>query len=136
MNKKNFITSLHQSTKRDYIERMMNDKVFAMKIAKKYGKQYWDGPRKFGYGGFKYIPGRLTPLANKIIKAYKLSNKSKILDVGCGKGYLLYEIKKILPKINIYGFDISVAIKHSKIEIKKIYLNMMQIKNLSLKKNF
>ena len=76
----------------------MNDKVFAMKIAKKYGKQYWDGPRKFGYGGFKYIPGRLTPLANKIIKAYKLSNKSKILDVGCGKGYLLYEIKKYCQK--------------------------------------
>ena len=54
---------LHQSTK-DYIERMMNDKVFAMKIAKKYGKQLgWTA--KFGYGGFKYIPGRLTPLQIK-----------------------------------------------------------------------
>ena len=48
MKKRNLITSLHQSTKRNYIERMVNDKVFAMKIAKNYDKSYWDGPRKFG----------------------------------------------------------------------------------------
>ena len=120
MKKRNFITSLHQSTKRNYIERMINDKVFAMKVAKKYGRDYWDGSRKFGYGGFKYLPGRLAPLAKKIIKIYGLNNKSKILDVGCGKGYLLYEIKKILPRINIVGFDISsYAIKYSKNEIKQ-----------------
>ena len=68
MKKQNFITSLHQSTKRNYVERMLNDKVFAMKTAKRYDKNYWDGPRKFGYGGFKYMPGRLTGLAKKIIK--------------------------------------------------------------------
>ena len=89
-------------------------------VAKKYNRDYWDGPRKFGYGGFKYLHGRLTPLAKKIIKTYGLNNKSKILDVGCGKGYLLYEIKKILPRINIVGFDISrYAIKFSKDEIKQ-----------------
>ena len=85
---------------------MINKKVFCMKIAKKYGKDYWDGPRKYGYGGFKYIPGRLTPVA-KLIKNYNLNNKSKILDVGCGKGYLLYEIKKIIPGAKIVGIDIS-----------------------------
>ena len=67
-----------------------------MKIAKKYGKQYWDGNRKFGYGGYRYIPGRWESVAKKLIIDYKLSNKSNILDLGCGKGYLLYEIKKIL----------------------------------------
>ena len=66
MKKKQFITNIHQSTKRNYLERMINKKVFCMKIAKKYGKDYWDGPRKYGYGGFKYIPGRLTPVAKKI----------------------------------------------------------------------
>ena len=69
---------------------MINDKVFAMKVAKKYGRDYWDGSRKFGYGGFKYLPGRLTPLAKKIIKIYGLNNKSKILDVGCGKKVIYY----------------------------------------------
>ena len=90
-----------------------------MKKARKFDFNYWDGPRKYGYGGYKFIPGRWTLVAKKIIKSYKLNNSSKILDVGCGKGYLLYEIKKILPKISIKGFDISnYAIKKSKKEIK------------------
>lgn len=107
MNKLNLITNLHQKTKRNYIERMLNDKVKCMIEAKKYSKNYWDGNRKYGYGGYKYIPGRWVSVAKKIIKKFKLNNKSKILDIGCGKGFLLYEIKKILPGIDIYGIDIS-----------------------------
>ena len=88
------ITKLHLSTKRNYIDRMLNQKIKCMGEAKKYSKNYWDGPRKYGYGGYKYIPGRWQPVAKKIIKNFKLNNKSKILDVGCGKGFLLVEIKK------------------------------------------
>ena len=51
---KNYIQKLHKSSKRNY-KRMLNSKVYCMKIAKKYGKQYWDGNRKFGYGGYRYI---------------------------------------------------------------------------------
>ena len=120
MIKRNFINSIHNSTKRKYLDRMLNDKIKCMKIAKKYGYDYWDGYRSYGYGGYKYIPGRWTPVAKKIIKTYKLDNNSKILDVGCGKGFLLYEIKKILPKIKVTGIDISnYGIKNSKKEIKK-----------------
>lgn len=104
---KNFITSLHLSTKRNYIQRMKNQKIHCMKVSKKYGKDYWDGDRKYGYGGYKYIPGRWTPLAKKLIKTYNLKSDSKILDVGCGKGFLLKELKKLLPKMQIHGFDIS-----------------------------
>ena len=115
-----FITSLHKSTSRNYLARMINNKVECMNVAKKYGYHYWDGNRKYGYGGYYYIQGRWKGVANKLIKNYKLNNKSKILDVGCGKAFLLYEIKKILPGIEIYGFDISKhAIKNSKNLIKK-----------------
>jgi len=108
MNKqKNFISQLHNSSKRNFLQRMKNQKVKCMKIAKKYSKDYWDGNRKYGYGGYTYIPGRWTKVANKIIKTYNLTNKSRILDVGCGKAFLLYEIKKILPDIQVHGFDIS-----------------------------
>ena len=69
---KRFISQLHNSTKRDYLQRMINNKVHCMKIAKKYGKDYWDGKRKYGYGGYKYIPGRWKNLAKKLIKLYKL----------------------------------------------------------------
>ena len=84
-----------------------------MKEAKKYGKNYWDGKRRFGYGGYRYIPGRWKNVAKKLIKTYKLKAGSKILDVGCGKGFLLHEMLKLEPKLQIHGFDISnYAIKN------------------------
>jgi len=115
-----FIKKIHESTKRDYLKRMLNNKNLCMQVSKKYGFHYWDGDRKYGYGGYKYIPGRWETVAKDIIKFYKLNNKSKILDIGCGKAFLLYEIKKILNDIEICGFDISkYAIKNSKKEIRK-----------------
>jgi ubiquinone/menaquinone biosynthesis C-methylase UbiE len=114
------VTALHLKTKRNYLERMVNKKVKCMSVAKKYEYDYWDGPRKYGYGGYKYIPGRWEKVAKKLIKKYKLTNKSKVLDVGCGKAFLLFEIKKILPNIKIVGFDISKhGIKCAPKEIKK-----------------
>ena len=131
------IRKIHLSTKRNYLERMINKKVKCMRIAKKYSKDYWDGKRDYGYGGYKYIEDRWTSVARSLIKKYKLSNKSKILDVGCGKGFLLYEIKKILPKISIIGIDISrYGLINSKKEIKK-YLKFFDIRgNLPYKKKY
>ena len=56
----NLITPLHKSTKRNYLERMINEKVKSMKKARKFEYDYWDGKRNYGYGGYKYIPGRWT----------------------------------------------------------------------------
>ena len=103
----NLMTVNHKKTKRNYLKRMNNSKVRCMVEARKYEKNYWDGPRKYGYGGYKYIEGRWKNVAKKIIKRFNLKNTSKILDVGCGKAFILYEIKKILPSIDIVGFDIS-----------------------------
>ena len=113
------ITANHKRTKRNYIKRMMNDKVSSMIVSKKYGYDYWDGKRKYGYGGYKYN-GSWIDIAKKIIKRYKLNKNSKIIDIGCGKGHLIYELSKFLGPKNIYGLDISKhAIKNSPIEIKK-----------------
>ena len=115
----NIVTKLHTATKRDYVQRMLNEKIKCMKIAKKYGKDFWDGKRKYGYGGYKYIPGRWKPVAEKLIKTYKLDSQSKILDAGCGKGFLLHEMKLLEPGIEINGFDISdYAIKNSHKNVK------------------
>ena len=132
-NLKNYITFNHKKTFRDYLERMNNDKINSMIIAKKYGYDYWDGDRKYGYGGYKYIEGYHTILAKKLIKDYSLNSKSKILDVGCGKGFLLYEIKKIIKNVKVYGLDISsYAKKKSKNEIK----NKIKICDINNKLNF
>jgi len=118
-NKIKLITSNHKKTSRNYLERMKNNKPEIMKISKKYNFHYWDGNRKFGYGGYKY-DGRWKLIAKKIIKKYKLNKNSRILDVGCGKGFLVYELTKLLNSKNIYGIDISrYSIKKSPKIIRK-----------------
>ncbi len=102
-----FVTSLHQATSRAYIDRMVDDKVHCMLKAKEYEADYWDGDRRYGYGGYKYMPGRWKPVAEELIKNYNLTNNSSVLDVGCGKGFLLYELKMLLPGLAVAGFDIS-----------------------------
>ena len=119
-NNLNIVSPLHKKTKRDCLSRMKDSKVFYMKLAKKYSRDYWDGSRKAGYGGYKYIKDYWKPVALKLIKKYKLTNSSSVLDVGCGKGFLLFEIKKVLPNIHICGFDLSkYAILRSPKDIKK-----------------
>lgn len=103
----NIVTSLHESSKREYLPRMIDDKANCMVVAKQYEKDYWDGDRRFGYGGYIYIPGRWKPVAELLIKNYKLTNQSSVLDVGCGKAFLLYEMKLILPGLRVVGFDLS-----------------------------
>lgn len=101
------VTPLHQSTKRDYIARMNDDKVACMLKAKEYEYDYWDGDRRYGYGGYRYIPDRWKPVAAALIDRYSLQPGSKVLDVGCGKGYLLYEMAQLVPGLQVAGFDIS-----------------------------
>ena len=134
---RNFVSKLHQSTRRNYLKRMTDNKAYCMKVAKKYEKDYWDGNRKFGYGGYKYIPGRWKLVAKEFIKTYKLKPGSKILDVGCGKGFLLYEMLLIEPKLKIYGFDISKhALKSAPKQIRRnLFIHKAQ-NNFGYKKNF
>jgi SAM-dependent methyltransferase len=103
----NIVTPLHQMTARKYIDRMVDEKVHCMKKAKEYEFDYWDGDRRFGYGGYKYIDDRWKKVAQPLIDRYNLKPDAKILDVGCGKGFLLYELKQLLPDAEIVGFDIS-----------------------------
>jgi len=115
-----FIQDIHTKTKRNYLSRVIEfPKALAAKRAKKFDFDYWDGDRKFGYGGYKY-DGRWNILAKRLIDYYQLKSKHKVLDIGCGKGFLLYELIKEIPDLIIQGIDISqYAINNSKKEIKK-----------------
>ena len=103
-----FVTPLHKSTKRDYLARMNDDKVHCMLKAKEYGADYWDGDRRYGYGGYNYRAGYWTPVAQSLIDTYDLKPGSKILDLGCGKGFLLHELLLLEPELQVVGTDISV----------------------------
>ena len=131
-----YVNYRHKKTKRNYIRRMVDDKVYCMKIAKKYGKDYWDGDRRYGYGGYKYIENYHTYLAKKLIVDYNLNSNSKILDIGCGKGYLIYEISKILNSKKVFGCDFSrYAISDAKKEIKNKIFHHDARKKFKFKSN-
>ena len=105
-----FLSSIHKSTKRDYLGRVNNKKypkAKAAELAKKFDYDYWDGDREICYGGYKYIEGRWA--LKSLIKEYKLSNRSKILDIGCGKGFLIYELKKLIQGSNKWFRYISIC---------------------------
>ncbi len=101
------VTPLHRQTRRDYLQRMTDDKVHCMQVAKQYAQDYWDGDRRYGYGGYRYMPGRWQPVAEALIRHYQLGPGSKVLDVGCGKGFLLHELLLLEPQLQLCGFDIS-----------------------------
>ena len=104
-----FMSTLHKSTKRDYLARV-NDKDFpkplAANLAKKWSFDYWDGDRRINYGGYRYINNRWDEVIYKLMNHYNLSPTAKILDVGCGKGFFLFDFLKINPNSEVYGIDI------------------------------
>lgn len=109
---------------RNYLARMNDEKVACMIRAKKYDYDYWDGEKKYGYGGYSFKEGYWQPFAKALIDKYNLNGNSKILDIGCGKGYLLYEIKNLIPSIQIFGIDISkYAIENAHPLVKNDILN-------------
>ena len=95
------------------------DKAECAKIAKKYGYDYWDGERKYGYGGYVY-DGRWRKVAEHMAEYYQLKPGQKVLDVGCGKAHLLYELTQVVPGLVVCGLDISeYGISNAKEEVRE-----------------
>ena len=117
-----FMSVLHKSTQRDYLARVNEPefpKAKAAELAKKWAYDYWDGDRRINYGGYSYLPGRWEKVAKEFLNHYDLPENPKVLDVGCGKGFLLFDFLKIRPDAEIHGIDISeYAIANAKEEIK------------------
>lgn len=114
-----FLTPVHTSTKRDYLARVNEfPKARAATLAKKFDVDYWDGDRNTGYGGYKY-DGRWRAVAEEMAKTYDLKPGDRILDVGCGKAFLLYEFTQVVPGISVAGIDVSqYAIDNAKPEVQ------------------
>ena len=114
-----FLSAVHKRTKRDYLGRVNEfPKAEAAQLAKKFDFDYWDGDRKVGYGGYKY-DGRWRTVADPIVEHYNLKPGDRILDVGCGKAFLLYDFTQAVPGVEVTGIDISeYGIAHAKEEVR------------------
>ena len=99
---KEIVTPLHKRTSRDYLGRMQDDKIACMRKAKEYGFDYWDGDRRYGYGGYRY-DGRWKGAAERLIETYSLKPGTRILDVGCNNGL----VAKVLSALgcSVVGID-------------------------------
>ena len=81
-------------------------------LALKFDREYFDGPREQGYGGYRY-DGRWVPVAERIVERYALRPGDRVLDVGCAKGFLMKDLLDVLPGLEVWGLDISrYAIDH------------------------
>jgi SAM-dependent methyltransferase len=117
-------------TKRDVKERGATKTEEDRMIARQFGKDFFDGDRKHGYGGFNYHPRFWQPVIPDFQKHFNLAPSDKILDVGCGKGFMLYDFTQVIPGIETTGIDISsYAIENAHSPIKP-HLQVGDARNL------
>jgi SAM-dependent methyltransferase len=90
-------------------------------IARQYGKDFFDGDRTYGYGGFSYMPKFWQPVVPDLQTHFSLTGASSLLDVGCAKGFMLYDLQQHIPDIELRGIDISqYAVDHAKQEVSDL----------------
>jgi ubiquinone/menaquinone biosynthesis C-methylase UbiE len=104
-------------TKRNIQKRAQGKDPAVVAIAKQYGEMYWDGPREYGYGGYRY-DGRWRAVARDIIAHFGLRSGMRVLDIGCGKGFLVKDLMLECPGLETFGLDIShYALMHCEKEL-------------------
>jgi ubiquinone/menaquinone biosynthesis C-methylase UbiE len=77
-----------------------------IRVSREYGEVYFDGPRDYGYGGYRY-DGRWIPVAQDLIRHFDLKPGDRVLDVGCAKGFLVKDLLKVEPRLEAFGLDVS-----------------------------
>jgi len=131
MAKVDFISGIHNATKRNYVQRVVEfDKAACAAVAKKFEQEYFDGDRSYGYGGFRY-DGRWVPFAQKLISHYRLKPGNRVLDIGSAKGFLLHDLKAALPGLEVAGLDVSKYAAANAMEDMKPFLRVGTAADLS-----
>lgn len=110
----------YPKSKRDLTKRLEEKTAEDRALAREFGKAFFDGERSHGYGGFSYSSRFWEPVIPTFKEYYNLDENSKILDIGCAKGFMLYDFTKAIPGITVKGIDISqYAIQNAKEEVKE-----------------
>lgn len=105
-------------TVRNYDKRLSEKTPETVMIAKQFGRDFFDGDRKYGYGGYRY-DGRWKSVVRRMKDFYNLADDASILDIGCAKGFMLHDFKELMPGATVAGIDISdYAISNAMISVR------------------
>ena len=104
-------------------------------IARKFGKEFFDGDRSHGYGGFSYNSRFWTPVVPTLKDYFSLSSESSLLDVGCAKGFMLHDIAEVIPGIKLKGVDVSEYAINTAIENMKQNVQVADARELPFEDN-
>ena len=111
----------YPKSKRNVMERGQQKTEADRRIGRQFGQEYFDGDRRYGYGGYNYNPRFWQPVIPTFVEYYQLSAKSSVLDVGCAKGFMMHDFAQLLPGIQLQGLDISqYAIDHALEDMKPL----------------
>ncbi|KIM05710.1 MAG: methyltransferase type 11 [Sulfurovum sp. AS07-7] len=125
----------YPKTKRDLKARAESKTEEDRAIARKFGQDFFDGDRKHGYGGFSYMSRFWQPVIPTFQEYFGLDEKSRVLDVGCAKGFMLYDMTQLIPGITVRGIDVSeYAIQNAKDEVKE-FLSIADARSLPFEDN-
>ncbi|MFQ5481364.1 MAG: class I SAM-dependent methyltransferase [Nitrospinaceae bacterium] len=112
------LLATHPPAKRNYDARLADKTPAVIRVARQFGREFFDGERKFGYGGYQY-DGRWQAVVECMRRHFNLAEDASILDVGCGKGFLLHDFREAMPGCTIAGVDVSeYAIKNAMESVK------------------
>lgn len=119
----------HPRTTRDYNKRAIEKTPEVIALAKKFDKEFFDGDRKCGYGGYRY-DGRWKSVARRMKGHYKLSDNAAILDIGCAKGFMLHDFKELMPGCSVAGIDVSGYAIENAMELVRPFLKVASAEKL------
>lgn len=120
----------YPKTKRNLDERAEEKTDEVRAVARKFGKEFFDGDRKYGYGGFNYFPRFWQPVIPTFKAHFNLTSASSVLDVGCGKGFMMHDLAQLIPGITVKGIDISEYAIENTIEDMKPHVQVANAKKL------
>lgn len=125
----------YPKTKRNVDERGQEKTEEDRRVGRQFGRDYFDGERRFGYGGYHYNPRFWQPVMPTLIEHFALTKESSVLDVGSGKGFMLYDLTLAVPGIKVQGIDISTYAINNTLESIKPFVNQGDAKKLPFEDN-
>ena len=122
-------------TKRNTNSRAHKKTEKSRNIAQCFGKEFFDGERDYGYGGYYYNPKYWEQVVSDIVNYYELKSSSSVLDIGCAKGFMLNDLVEAVPGIEVSGLDISKYAIDNCIDTMKPYLQVADAVKLPFEDN-